>query len=88
MTKAKKLNLPHADIIFKIQRLRREIGLIETKIEENIVSSYLIHKANCIVTLPEFALRLQVPVDNKHTVELFNIFDAVSTALRQYSQEN
>lgn len=53
-------------------------SLTQTNIEDNIVENYLIHSANCIVSLSEFALRLQIPIDDTRTLELFNIFDVVS----------
>lgn len=41
------------------------------------MTSYLVHEANCIVSMPEFALRLQISIDDKTTADIFRIFDAV-----------
>lgn len=51
--------------------------LAATNIEENVVTSYLVHEANCIVSMPEFALRLQISIDDKTTADIFRIFDTV-----------
>lgn len=53
------------------------ISLTATNIEENVVTSYLVHDANCIVSMPEFALRLQISIDDKTTADIFRIFDTV-----------
>lgn len=53
-------------------------SLTLTNIEEQVVASNLVHEANCIISIPEFALRLQISVDNPITTELFRIFDTVS----------
>lgn len=57
--------------------LQIRIRLTATNIEENVVTSYLVHEANCIVSMPEFALRLQISIDDKTTANLFRIFDTV-----------
>lgn len=51
--------------------------LTATNIEEKVVNSYLVHETNCIVSMPEFALRLQISIDNKTTADIFRIFDTV-----------
>lgn len=48
-----------------------------TNIEEQVVASNLVHETNCIISMPEFALRLQISVDDPVTAELFQIFDTV-----------
>lgn len=48
-----------------------------TNIEEQVVASNLVHETNCIISMPEFALRLQISVDDPATADLFGIFDAV-----------
>lgn len=53
------------------------ISLSRTNIEEQIVSSYLVHGNNYQATLTEFALRLQISLDDPSTKELFKIFDTV-----------
>lgn len=41
------------------------------------MASNLVHDTNCIISMPEFALRLQISVDDPVTAELFQIFDTV-----------
>lgn len=41
------------------------------------MASNLVHESNCIISMPEFALRLQISVDDQVTAELFRIFDTV-----------
>lgn len=52
-------------------------SLTLTNIEEQIVASNLVHETNCVISMPEFALRLQISVDDPLTAELFRIFDTV-----------
>ena len=52
-------------------------SLTLTNIEEQIVASNLVHEANCVISMPEFALRLQISIDDPLTAELFRIFDTV-----------
>lgn len=52
-----------------------------TNIEEQVVASNLVHETNCIISMPEFALRLQISVDDPVTAELFQIFDTVRNLL-------
>lgn len=49
-----------------------------TNIEEQVVGASLVHDTNCIVSMPEFALRLQISIDDPITSELFRIFDVVN----------
>lgn len=51
--------------------------LASTNIEEQVVTSYLVHDTNCIISMPEFALRLQISIDDPITADLFSIFDVV-----------
>ncbi|XP_055300763.1 lysophosphatidylcholine acyltransferase [Sitodiplosis mosellana] len=75
MIRAKQMNLPHFDDIVEIEKLRRSIGLTLRNIEEQVVTSNLVHETNCVISMPEFALRLQISVDDPLTAELFRIFD-------------
>lgn len=52
-------------------------SLTLTSVEEQVVASNLVHETNCIISMPEFALRLQINVDDPLTAELFRIFDTV-----------
>ena len=56
---------------------RFHFRLAKTNIEDQVVSSYLVNDANCNVTLAEFALRLQISLDDPSTMELFTLFDKV-----------
>lgn len=51
--------------------------LTQTNIEEQVVASNLVHETNCVISMPEFALRLQISVDDPITARLFQIFDTV-----------
>lgn len=51
--------------------------LAATNIEENVVKSYLVHESNSLVSMTEFALRLQISIDDRATADLFRIFDTV-----------
>lgn len=42
-----------------------------------MVGSNLVHETNCVISMPEFALRLQISVDDPITAQLFGIFDTV-----------
>lgn len=53
------------------------IRLTQTNIEEQVVASNLVHETNCVISMPEFALRLQISVDDPITAQLFRIFDTV-----------
>lgn len=53
------------------------IRLTQTNIEEQVVASNLVHETNCVISMPEFALRLQISVDDPITAQLFQIFDTV-----------
>lgn len=48
-----------------------------TNIEEQVIASNLVHETNCVISMPEFALRLQISVDDPITAQLFHIFDTV-----------
>lgn len=52
-----------------------------TNVEDQIVSSLLVNDNNCIVSMSEFALRLQISPDDPNTIELFQIFDTVNMIL-------
>lgn len=52
-------------------------SLTLTNVEEQVVASNLVHDTNCVISMPEFALRLQISVDDPITAELFRIFDTV-----------
>lgn len=58
-------------------RFYNPFRLSVTNIEEQVVGSSLVHDTNCIISMPEFALRLQIQVDDPITAELFRIFDTV-----------
>lgn len=59
------------------QYLFNNASLTVTNIEEQVIASNLVHETNCIISMPEFALRLQISVDDPVTAELFSIFDPV-----------
>lgn len=65
-----------ADVNKPLAILVRRLTL--TNIEEQVVASNLVHEANCIISLPEYALRLQISIDDPVTAEIFGIFDTAS----------
>lgn len=66
-----------SNTIFKSSFLASFFSLTLTNIEEQVVASNLVHESNCVISMPEFALRLQISVDNPVTADLFRIFDTV-----------
>lgn len=61
-----------------ITKWKSHFSLAKTNIEEQVVSSYLVHENNYLISLTEFALRLQISVEDPSTKELFDIFDTVT----------
>lgn len=73
--------IPVVNILFIIIGILRFFlfifRLTQTNIEEQVIASNLVHETNCVISMPEFALRLQISVDDPITAQLFQIFDPV-----------
>lgn len=69
MNHAKKMNIPNAASIVEISKLKSNLGITLTNIEEQLKDQ------SFNVSLKEFALRLKVSPTDNSLVNLFSIFD-------------
>lgn len=84
MNRCKLMNNPYASSIVEIDKLRRNIGLHLTNIEEQVVM--LVNDNNCKISLPEFSLRLQVAADHQATRTLFSLFDKTNSGVIDFRE--
>lgn len=77
MTKAKEMNLPNANAIVEVQKLRNRLGLHQQNIEESIVNSPLKCSYDQI-TFYEFANILNLSRNDVNVHQLYKLYDKVS----------
>ncbi|XP_050300293.1 lysophosphatidylcholine acyltransferase isoform X1 [Anthonomus grandis grandis] len=82
MTKAKEMNLPFANHLVEVRKLRRKLGLIGTEREEALVRANNYTCRDCSkVTFIEFVEIMRLQTNEQAALQLFKIYDKNNTGL-------
>ncbi|XP_017779828.1 PREDICTED: lysophosphatidylcholine acyltransferase isoform X1 [Nicrophorus vespilloides] len=74
MTRAKEMNLPNANVIVEVQKLRTRLGLDQTKIEECFIENLSCQDCSQI-SYVEFSSYLNVAANDGNAQRIFNLYE-------------
>ncbi|XP_031353229.1 lysophosphatidylcholine acyltransferase isoform X2 [Photinus pyralis] len=86
MTRAKEMNLPHANSLVEIQKLRRRLGLDQSNIEEKLLEVAVDNKNFRRTTLAMFANYLNLPSTSPAVHQLFRYLDTDASGVIDFRE--
>ncbi|XP_071057495.1 lysophosphatidylcholine acyltransferase 2 isoform X2 [Onthophagus taurus] len=86
ITRAKEMNLPNANCLLEVQKIRHKLGLDENSTEIKLVDSKMHCKDCSKVTVSEFAHYLDISSNDPALQQLFKIYDKNSTGVIDFRE--
>ncbi|KAF5303945.1 hypothetical protein FQA39_LY01730 [Lamprigera yunnana] len=86
MTRAKEMNLPQANSLVEIQKLRHRLGLNQSNIEETLIESSELCKDCNRVGLAKFSEYLNVSSSNATLQQIFKYYDTNSSGTIDFKE--
>ncbi|KAK9711134.1 Acyltransferase [Popillia japonica] len=86
ITRAKEMNLPNANALLEVQKIRHKLKLDDNNTEEYLINSKMLCQKCSNVTFVEFASYLNIPCTDTLLQQLFKLYDKNSTGVIDFRE--
>ncbi|KAI4469851.1 phospholipid acyltransferase [Holotrichia oblita] len=86
ITRAKEMNLPNANALLEVQKIRHKLKLDDSRTEEYLINSKVLCQKCSNITFVEFGSYLNIPCTDTLLQQLFKLYDKNSTGVIDFRE--